>query len=153
MVAAHNSTSEKRPERFNDVGVHDAANLLPFAMVDDLVCTSAVGHRIVASVLIGDDQFHIAVHGIANEFHHRFTVGPFDHLAVEIALTGNRTDFLRAAREGDVAFANAPPAVLLIRAPTRNHPARGSQEVGEFPPRDSYREELDKRNPAALHVS
>src|SRR5208282_570857 len=64
MKVAHNATLQKRPERFDCVRVNNAAHVLVLAMLDNIVRASAIDHRVVSVMLIGDYQLDVAVHGL-----------------------------------------------------------------------------------------
>src|SRR5208282_1925930 len=92
MKVAHHTTLEKGPERFDCIGMHDAAYIFVLAVLDDFMGAPTIDQRVITVVLIGHNQLDVAVHGLADKSHHRLAIRFLYHLAGHITLAGNRTD-------------------------------------------------------------
>src|SRR5579872_4500078 len=63
VIGSHDAALQQRPERFNRLGMDDAANVFALAVLNDFVRTPAIGHRIVAVRFIGHDQIDPTING------------------------------------------------------------------------------------------
>ena len=93
VVGADDSALQQRPESLNRVRVNDAAHILIFAVTDEIVRATAVRHRVVTAMLIGNYQLDAAGDGFVHESHHSVAIRLFNHFADDVALAGNRADY------------------------------------------------------------
>lgn len=88
VVRAHDSALQERPERVNVSGVNLAAHILALAVLYRLVLIIAV-QEAIAGMLIGRNERDFFIHGFTNETIKRSHIGILNHLANDIALTGD----------------------------------------------------------------
>src|ERR1700687_4206547 len=108
VVTPHHSALEQRPERFNRIGMNDAAHVFARAMANDLMrqCESVSTHskQAITGMFIGRNQVDaFAVDGLTNETIERHRVGILDHLADHVTLTGDRGHERNLTSGSDVA--------------------------------------------------
>jgi hypothetical protein len=92
VIRADDSAFQERPESLDCVRVYDAAHVLIVAVPDKFVRASAVGHRVIGTMLIGHYQLDAARDGFVNESHHSVAIRALYHFANDIALASNRAD-------------------------------------------------------------
>src|SRR6266404_1816131 len=113
VIAAHDSALEQRPERFNRIGMHDAAHVFTRAMANYLMRQSEIlaahAEQAIAAVFISRDQFNLlAIYCLPNEAIERHRVSVLDHLADDAALARDRAD------HGGLAFGSGEVQYLAL---------------------------------------
>ena len=90
MVVAHNAALEKRPERLNRVGMHDASNVLFRFVIDGFVIVAEIFQVHVALVFVSRDQFQTPfIHYVPDEFLTRQLIDVLHHLGHDATLAGD----------------------------------------------------------------
>jgi hypothetical protein len=114
VEAAHHTTLEKRPERFDVIGVHFAAHIFANGVLYGVVRVSDSAQIVVAFPFIRRDQISFVAYGLTYEAVERLSVRILNHLTDHVALPADRAYDCSFSAQAGYVFFLVPMAVLVL---------------------------------------
>jgi len=119
VIAAHDAALEKRPERFNRIGVRRTYYVFALTVTDYAMIVVAA-EQAIARVFIGREQLDAgSIRDLTNETIESGRIGVLDHLADHVSFPADRADDGNLAVRAGFAVALALVLVRLFPADVR----------------------------------
>jgi len=120
VIAAHDSALEQRPERFNRIGMHDAAHVFTRAMANYLMRQSEIlaahAEQAIAAVFISGNERNLVGYSLAHETIQGRSIRAFDDLTNHVPLAADCADDRGLPAHASDVLLLVPVAILIFAA-------------------------------------